>query len=273
MSWLTPPALLALLLALAFALLLALVSASAMRRRLRALQAELARLRSDTATLLGQERRQGAEAERRRLLDDLHDDIGAKLLTLVHSLERPEQADLARSVVQDFRDVVSRSHQDACTLLQALGQVREETEARLEACGSRLDWQQHPDTPDPDLDEAQTLHLFRIVREAVTNALRHGHATQVRMRVLAITDELLFDVTDDGPGLPAVAPPATGAPAAGMNAPGRGIAGMRSRAQALQGSIGWESGTLGGTKVVLRFPLPAPSATLPDPGTSAVAGV
>lgn len=221
--------------------------ALAMQRRARALRKELERLRNDTAARLEDERRQGADAERRRLLDDLHDDIGAKLLNLIHSLERPEQADLVRAVVQDFRDVVSRSHQDACTLLQALGQIREETEARLDACGSRLDWQQSPDTPDPDLDEQQTLHLFRIVREAVTNALRHGHATQVRMRIRAVADELLLDLTDDGPGLPAP----------GAGAAGRGIAGMRHRAQALHGSIGWEAGTLGGTKVILRFPLPA----------------
>ena len=227
-------------------LLLALAGfALASWRRARALRAELQRLRNDTAAQLEHERRQGAENERRRLLDDLHDDIGAKLLNLIHSLERPEQADLARSVVQDFRDVVSRSRQDACTLLQALGQVREETEARLDACGSRLDWQQHPDTPDPDLDERQTLHLFRIVRESITNALRHGHAAHVRMRICALGDELLLDVTDDGPGL-----------ATAADASGSGIAGMRHRAQALQGRIDWEAGTLGGTKVILRFPLP-----------------
>ena len=250
MPWL-PLLLLVALIALA-------ASALAMHRRMRGLRQELQRLRSDTATLLAHERLLAADAERRRLLDDLHDDIGAKLLTLVHSLERPEQADLARSVMQDFRDVVSRNHQDACTLLQALGQIREETDARLEACGGELDWQQDATTPDPDLDERQTLHLFRIVREAVTNALRHGRASRLRMRIGAVGGELLLDVTDDGPGL-----------AAAGRAQGRGIAGMRNRAEALHGSIGWESGTLGGTKVILRFPLPA----VPDGRPTGVAGV
>ena len=239
MPWLVPLLLMLLLAIAAFAL--------ATHRRTRALHDELERLRSATATQLADERRQGADGERRRLLDDLHDDIGAKLLQLIHSLERPDQADLARAVMQDFRDVVSRSHQDACTLLQALGQIREETEARLDACGSQLDWQQHPDTPDPDLDEQQTLHLFRIAREAVTNALRHGQATLLRVRAMAVGGELLLDVTDNGPGL---------RPHAGG---GRGIAGMRHRAEALHGSIDWEPGTHGGTKVILRFPLPVPA--------------
>src|SRR3546814_2918592 len=42
-------------------------------------------------------------------------------------------ADLVRAVVQDFRDIVSRTQQDACTLLEALAQMREETEQRLDA--------------------------------------------------------------------------------------------------------------------------------------------
>ncbi|ROH87799.1 ATP-binding protein [Stagnimonas aquatica] len=232
-------------LALIITAALALVAALLWRRQ-RRLQDELVRLRGALATDVASERLKAAAEERRRLLADLHDDIGAKLLNLVHALERPEQADLVRSVVQDFRDVVSRTNQDACTLLQALGQIREETEARLEAAGSRLDWQQAPDTPDPDLDEAQVLHLFRIAREAVTNALRHGQATRIRMRVRAIARTLVFDVTDDGPGLAA---------AELTQASGRGTAGMRHRAEALHGSIDWAPGTTGGTKVILQFPL------------------
>src|SRR3546814_3326472 len=109
-------------------------------------------------------------------------------------------ADLVRAVVQDFRDIVSRTQQDACTLLEALAQMREETEQRLDVVDSLLDWQQAGDLPDPPLDEAQVLHLFRIAREAVTNALRHGRARHIRVRVLAVAAHLLLDFTDDGPG-------------------------------------------------------------------------
>ncbi|HEY9547732.1 MAG TPA: ATP-binding protein [Solimonas sp.] len=206
-----------------------------------------ARLDLELADKLTLARQAAAAEERQRLLADLHDDIGAKLTTLVHALEKPEHADLVRAVVQDFRDIVSRTQQDACTLLEALAQMREETEQRLDAVDSLLDWQQAGDLPDPPLDEAQVLHLFRIAREAVTNALRHGRARHIRVRVLAVADHLLLDFTDDGPGL------RPKGPEAGL---GRGTRSMRDRAEQLSGTIDWTPGTLGGTKVILEFPLP-----------------
>lgn len=208
-----------------------------------------ARLDLELVDKLALARQAAAAEERHRLLANLHDDIGAKLTTLVHALEKPEHADLVRAVVQDFRDIVSRTQQDACTLLEALGQMREETEQRLDAVNSVLDWQQASDLPDPPLDEAQVLHLFRIARETVTNALRHGHARHIRVRIRAVADHLLLDFTDDGPGL------RPNIPRAGL---GRGTSSMRDRAEQLSGTIDWAPGTLGGTKVILEFPLPNP---------------
>ena len=232
---------------LAFAavvILLLLIVCALSWRRQRQMRAQIASMQANQSSDVASARLRAASEERARLLADLHDDIGAKLMTLVHAVEQPELADLARAVVQDFRDVVSRSNQDPCSLLQALGQIREETEHRLDSAGSILDWQQHADLPDPMLDEAQVLHLFRISREAVTNALRHGHATHIRIRARAVGNSLLLDLTDNGPGFAAQAHA------------GRGTVSMRSRAQQLAGTIDWTAGTIGGTKVVLEFPLP-----------------
>lgn len=190
-----------------------------------------------------------AAEERERIYADLHDDIGAKLLTLVHSLENPAHADLARSVLQDLRDIVSRSRGGVSgTLLEVLAQIRDETEQRLDVSGAELAWEQQSDLPDPTLDEGQALHLFRIVREAVTNAIRHGHAKRVRVRVRNAKATLIMDVADDGH---------TPIAATGESAPGgRGVENMKQRAAELQGTIEWNPATSGGTKVVLQFPLP-----------------
>ena len=189
------------------------------------------------------ERVTAANEERQRIYRDLHDDIGAKMLTLIHSLENQDHADLARAVMQDLRDIVSRSAQAEGSLLDILAQIRDETEQRLEILGVTLHWEQSDELPDPHLDDGQALHLFRIVREAVTNALRHAHPHRIRIRSRQIGGDLVLDVTDDGPG-PKLAQ--TGA----------GTTAMRRRAEELHGSIHWDAGTEGGTKVLLRFPLP-----------------
>ena len=182
--------------------------------------------------------------ERERIYSDLHDDIGAKLLDLIYSAERPDTADLARSILQDLRDVVSRSRGTPGTLLEVLGEIRAECEDRLERIDAERIWDQRDELPDPQLDHGQSLHLFRIVREAVSNAIRHAQARRLRIRVRHNHRELLLDVTDDGPGL-------SSDPGSG----GIGTENMRSRAAELKGTIRWDPGTHGGTKVLLRMPL------------------
>lgn len=178
--------------------------------------------------------------ERERIYQDLHDDIGAKLLQLVHGAESPQQADLARAVLQDLRDVVSRSRRPPAPLLQLLGEIEAESRQRLAAAGAELVWEQEPDLPDLPLDQAQTLHLIRIGREAISNALRHGGAQWLRVRVFRVGTELVLEITDDGRFAPA------------RIGEGRGTHTMRERAAGLGGDIQWNQGTLGGTKVILR---------------------
>lgn len=205
-------------------------------------------MRSPAATpVVDAERARVAREERERIYADLHDDIGAKLLTLVHTLENPQHADLARSVLQDLRDIVSRTRGGvAGSLLEVLAQIRDETEQRLELAGIELAWEQQVGLDDPALDEGQALHLFRIVREAVTNAIRHGRATRVRVRARRTLQMLIMDVADDG----------AGAPAGQDIGSGRGTESMKARAAELHGTIAWNPATSGGTKVVLQFPLP-----------------
>ena len=179
-------------------------------------------------------------AERERIYKDLHDDIGAKLLQLMHGAESPQQADLARAVLQDLRDVVSRSRRPAAPLLQLLGEIEAEVRQRLTAAGAEMVWEQEPDLTDVALDQAQTLNLIRIGREAVSNALRHGAAHWLRVRVFRAGAELILEITDDGHFRPA------------QIGEGRGTTTMRERAEGLGGDIRWNAGTLGGTKVILR---------------------
>lgn len=184
--------------------------------------------------------------ERERIFSDLHDDLGARLLELIYTAPDSDSADRARAILQNLRDVVSRSRGDPGTLHDVLDSIRAETAQRLVAVGSMLDWQASEDLPDPPIDTGSALHLHRIVREAVSNAIRHAHTRRLRIRLrLGGRDSLLVEITDDG---------AAGGQLAASD--GRGVGNMRERASALAGDISWIAGTEGGTKVLLEVPLP-----------------
>src|SRR5690606_33913491 len=153
--------------------------------RLRRLHAELAagaaqaevRAREREA----QAREQAAAQERERIHSDLHDDIGARLLSLVYRAETPVQADLARAILQDLRDVVTRSRGTPGSLGDVLADIRSEAVQRLATVGIGLAWDEADALPDPVLDSAQALHLHRIVREAISNTIRHAQARHLRV--------------------------------------------------------------------------------------------
>lgn len=187
------------------------------------------------------------DAERQRIYDDLHDDIGSRLLTLLHRVE-PGQQQLVREILQDLRGILARDRGIEGTLLEVLAQLREETEQRLLTREVELDWRQAGDLPDPPLHRAQGMHLFRIGRESVTNAMRHAPVARLRVVVDRVGSDLVFEVTDDGRFDPS------------RIGEGRGTRSMQSRAGELHGRISWQAGTLGGTKVLLRFPLPPDAA-------------
>lgn len=186
-----------------------------------------------------------AARERERIYADLHDDIGAKLMELVHLSDNTDVRALAREALDDLRDIVSRTRAIEGSLLQVLEMIQTEAQRRLLARGIELVWDQQVDLPDPALADTEALHLFRIFREATSNAIRHGHAARLRIRTRLIGGELAADVTDDGPG-----------PQAVEVGGGRGTRNIQARAMALGGTAAWEAGTEGGTKVVLRMPLP-----------------
>lgn len=204
----------------------------------------IARLREELAQAVRESSERAAAAERQRIYDDLHDDLGAKLLELVYLAPSPELADRARAALQDLRDVVTRSRGAGGTLDQVLADIRAEMQQRLAAAGICLAWDPRGELPEIELAPERSLHLYRIVREAVSNVIRHAHAQRVRMRVGCDGDFVRIELTDDGRGETRDAAE-----------PGTGMRAMRERAAQLAGAIEWKPGTEGGTKVLLSVPL------------------
>src|SRR6185312_5094246 len=95
------------------------------------------------------------------------------------------------------------------------------------------------------LGESYTLAAYRIVQEAVTNALRHADARNVAIRIGSDARALAIEIVDDGRGLPQ-----------DWQRPGHfGVRGMRERARALGGEVAIGNRAEGGTRVTARLPL------------------
>lgn len=190
--------------------------------------------------------------ERERIYADLHDDVSAKLLALIHGSRDPHQADAARSILQDLRDVVSHARGAPGTLLEVLGEIRTESTQRMHAIGGQLIWTQAPALPDIEIEQGHALHLHRIIREAISNAVRHGAAGTISIAVDHGDDQLHLSIRDDGKGIN------------GQPPQGRGTSNMRARTTALCGRIAWKDGLPSGTEVQLSMPLTPGSADIPS---------
>ena len=185
------------------------------------------------------ERETVAAEERERIFRDLHDDIGAKLLSLAIRAKTPQDADIVRSALQDLRDVVSRSAQVDAPLSHLLADWRAEIVGRCMAAKLHLVWNQPDDLPERVMTAAEALNLGRILRESLSNVLRHAEASSVVVSACFAEGSYRISIEDDGLGKP--------------GATGRGMRNMRARATQLGGQIEWIWGDRG-CRVQLLLP-------------------
>jgi len=177
--------------------------------------------------------------ERERIYRDLHDDVGAKLLSLVYRADTADNADLARSALQDLRDVVSVIQPDNLTL-EALGaDWRAECEHRLGDVGIALEWETEGALESQSLSQPQALNLGRILREAVSNLIKHARTGRARVRLALIPAGLTLEIRDFGMGC---AGPAS-------QSKGRGLRNMAMRAERIGAGFSQRTRTSGGCEI------------------------
>lgn len=114
---------------------------------------------------------------------------------------------------------------------------------RMRAGGLSVELDLAPVEPGPERDVAST--AYRVVRESLTNVLRHAGPTTARVCVRRVGDRLVVRVRDHGVGA-----------GHGGAVEGRGLVGMRTRVEAVGGSF--TAGTVvdGGFHVMAELPLP-----------------
>jgi two-component system, NarL family, sensor histidine kinase UhpB len=208
---------------------------------------------------LERERRESASAqlarvedERKRVAQELHDELGQSLTGVMLTLGRtaarvpePLSAELieaqetTRSALDSVRRIARQLRPEA---LDDLGLVPALTSlVKSFADLSGLEVERSIADRLPGLSDHAELAVFRVAQESLTNVARHAGATRVRLELKGENGRVLLSVRDDGRGL-------------GNAAFGTGIRGMQERAMLVGGALEVFSPRSGGVEIRLTVP-------------------
>ena len=221
----------------------------------RALEERAARLEREH----GEHAERAATAEQARIARELHDVIAHSVSVMVVQAaaandvfaQHPERApealrsieETGRSALTELRrllGIVRTSERDNREPQPGLAAVSELVK-QVRTTGLRVELEL-----DGDLDGLPVgvdLSAYRIIQEALTNTLKHAHATSASVSVHRCARELELEISDDGEGF--VDP----------SSDGQGLIGMRERAALLGGVIETGRAAAGGFSVRASFPL------------------
>jgi two-component system sensor histidine kinase UhpB len=195
----------------------------------------------------------GQEAERRRIAQELHDEVGQSMTAVLLALKRAADAadeplrgelqqaqEITRGSLDEVRRLVRRLRPG---VLEDLGLISALTSLTTEfATHSTLRVVRRLDPGLPALDQRTELVLYRVAQEALTNAARHAEADRVEVNLRHTGREVALTVVDDGRGT-------------GGAAEGAGIRGMRERALLIGATLDVTSQPRAGTQVRLTVPV------------------
>ncbi len=202
---------------------------------------------------------QAYEKERAWIARELHEDLCQRMMALtmrLHSL-----SELPGSEPGEMRIRVAELCGRFMDLTGEILSISDRIHARLELLGLAtvarrfcdhlsaerdvaIDFQDG-DVPN-DLSNDVALALFRVLQEAVTNAMTHAAARQVSVSLAGNEDEIRLDVSDDGVGFD---------PDVALKGQGLGLIGMRERLLAVGGECTISSRSGAGTRIVARVPI------------------
>ena len=213
------------------------------------------------------------ERVRSQIAADLHDGVGASLsrIAILSEVVRQQAhsalpdampaltaiSDNARAVIDDMSDAVWFIDPHVDNLQQVVIRARAMASELFD--GQRIRWtvEATDDASGVPLASEQRRHVYLIIKEALTNVLRHAQATNVVVLVTASQGRLRIEVTDDGIGLDGKA--RHGSPGPGG---GHGLENMRRRASALGGTARIVSHAQGrGTSIVVDVPVTRPACS------------
>jgi signal transduction histidine kinase len=209
------------------------------------LRARLAELRASRARLVD-----ATEAERRRIERDLHDGTQQRLVSLAMSLglldtKLPLDPEAAKPIAQEARAALAVALEELRELSHGIYPAVLTERGLTAAIEELVDRAALPAYLEVSIDErpapAVEAAAYFVVSEALTNAVKHSHAHEVRIVASRERDLLVVEIADDGIG---------GAALQG----GSGIRGLMDRIEALGGTLLVSSPPGRGTRMRAEMP-------------------
>lgn len=141
----------------------------------------------------------GASEERDRVMRDLHDDVGANLLNIIYDAKSKEQADYARETLTLLRETVHTMQNVSEISLKKLSrQWHADIRRRLSSAEIELNWHEKLSESDPELSATLSLNLSRILKELISNMLKHSRASWVEVNIFDDNKALHIELSHDG---------------------------------------------------------------------------
>ena len=186
---------------------------------------------------------QGRSEERTRIAQDLHDDIGARLLTLMYKAQNPEMEEYVRHTLQDLKTLTRGLAKSSHRLSHAAAEWKADITQRLNLTHCELEWSFSADRDIP-LTVVQWSGMTRVLRELVNNIIAHAQANHVEIACVYERGRLTLTVIDDGIGRQ----PETWSH-------GLGLGGVRKRVKLLGGEVRWRERSSHGIACEVKVPL------------------
>ncbi len=189
---------------------------------------------------------QAAQQERHRIMRDLHDDVGANILSMIYRAENETQAQYARDTLKLLRESIYALDDTKPTRLDsAIFQWQQDAIQRTQDAKVKLIWQDSRQTGGIRLNARQKINTGRALREVISNALQHAQAKQISITLNMLQQTLVICIENDGEILPL-----------SEWVEGKGIHNIKTRIKELGGEVTWQtSNQPKRLRVEMRLPL------------------
>lgn len=167
------------------------------QRRMRKIRVQ--KITSDTNML---------EKERARIAADLHDDLGGlvasvKLMLQGIRMKQPSTSNLTVEAEQQIDQIMNKLRAVSYNLTPMVLQRKGLTAALEELimklnCNSQM--KIHSSIDVRDVKKESEIHIFRMIQEILNNAIKHSHATEVRLELKNLQNKIQLYVQDNGIG-------------------------------------------------------------------------